>query len=90
MCKSGKIVSFFRSFVLRKSKEEYDEEMSKRLLLEEEVGSTSRGCSNKPMADSSVDQITASALSQQSSTAKVRHHRLQIRSVAQPNCVSSN
>lgn len=77
-------------FVLRKSKEEYDKEMSRRLLLEEEVGSTSRGCSNKPMADSSEAHNTTSALRQQSSTAKVTHHQPQIRSVAKPNCASSN
>uniref|UniRef100_A0A3Q3NNR6 Cilia- and flagella-associated protein 36 n=1 Tax=Labrus bergylta TaxID=56723 RepID=A0A3Q3NNR6_9LABR len=35
--------------VLKKSKEEYDEEMSRRLQLEEEVGSTSSSCSDKPV-----------------------------------------
>ncbi|XP_026209931.1 cilia- and flagella-associated protein 36 isoform X2 [Anabas testudineus] len=57
--------------VLKKSKEEYDEEMSRRLLVEEEVGSTSRGCCDKPVAESSEVQNTPSALRQQSSTAKV-------------------
>lgn len=70
--------SFFLScyFVLRKSKEEYDEEMSRRLLLEEEAGSTSRGCSDKPMAESGEAQNNTSAPSQQSNTAKVRHREL--------------
>lgn len=65
-------------FLLRKSKEEYDEEMSRRLLLEEEVGSTSArsSCSDKPMAESGEVQITTSAPSQQSNAAKVRHHEL--------------
>ncbi|XP_035519248.1 cilia- and flagella-associated protein 36 isoform X2 [Morone saxatilis] len=57
--------------VLKKSKEEYDEEMSRRLLLEGEVGSTSSSCSDKPMAESSEAQNTTSAPSQQSNTAKV-------------------
>ncbi|XP_039994847.1 cilia- and flagella-associated protein 36 isoform X3 [Xiphias gladius] len=57
--------------VLKKSKEEYDEEMSRRLLLEEEAGSTSRGCSDKPMAESGEAQNNTSAPSQQSNTAKV-------------------
>ncbi|XP_018550780.1 cilia- and flagella-associated protein 36 isoform X2 [Lates calcarifer] len=56
--------------VLKKSKEEYDEEMSRRLLLEEEVGSTSSICSNKPLAKSGEARNTISAPSQQSSTAK--------------------
>ncbi|XP_044069351.1 cilia- and flagella-associated protein 36 isoform X3 [Siniperca chuatsi] len=58
--------------VLRKSKEEYDEEMSRRLLSEEEVGSTSSSCSDKPMAESSEAQNTISAPSQQSNTAKAK------------------
>ncbi|XP_022608564.1 cilia- and flagella-associated protein 36 isoform X2 [Seriola dumerili] len=57
--------------VLKKSKEEYDEEMSRRLLLEEEVGSTSSGCSDKPMVESSEALITSSAPSQQRNIAKV-------------------
>lgn len=57
--------------VLKKSKEEYDEEMSRRLLLEEEVGSTSSSCSDKPMTEGSEAQNTTSAPSQQSITAKV-------------------
>lgn len=67
---------FFLSclFVCRKSKEEYDEEMSRRLLLETEVGSTSSGCSSKLMAECDEAKNTASALSQHISPAKVRHH----------------
>ncbi|XP_054455926.1 cilia- and flagella-associated protein 36 isoform X2 [Anoplopoma fimbria] len=56
--------------VLKKSKEEYDEEMSRRLLLEEEVGSASSSCSDKPMAESSEAQNTSTAPSQQSNPAK--------------------
>nr|XP_020453493.1 cilia- and flagella-associated protein 36 isoform X2 [Monopterus albus] len=48
--------------VLKKSKQEYDEEMSRRLLLDEEVGSTSSGYVEA--------QNTTSAPRQQSSTAK--------------------
>ncbi|XP_033468538.2 cilia- and flagella-associated protein 36 isoform X1 [Epinephelus lanceolatus] len=58
--------------VLKKSKEEYDEEMSRRLLLEEEVGSTSSSCSDKPMTEGSEAQNTTSAPSQQSITAKAK------------------
>lgn len=57
--------------VLKKSKEEYDEELSRRLLLEEAVGSTSSSCSDKPMTEGSEAQNTTSAPSQQSITAKV-------------------
>ncbi|XP_042357526.1 cilia- and flagella-associated protein 36 isoform X2 [Plectropomus leopardus] len=57
--------------VLRKSKEEYDEEMSRRLLLEEAVGSTSSSCTDKPTAESRESQNTTSAPSQQHNTAKV-------------------
>ncbi|XP_026165794.1 cilia- and flagella-associated protein 36 isoform X2 [Mastacembelus armatus] len=57
--------------VLKKSKEEYDEEMSKRLLLEEDVASTSMGCSDRPEAEQREAQNTTSAHGQQSSTAKV-------------------
>lgn len=57
--------------VLKKSKEEYDEEMSRRLLLDQEAGSTSSSCSDKPMAESSEAQNTSSAPCQQSNTAKV-------------------
>ncbi|XP_040906639.1 cilia- and flagella-associated protein 36 isoform X2 [Toxotes jaculatrix] len=57
--------------VLKKSKEEYDEEMSRRLLLEEEIGSTSSGCSDKSMVESSEAQNTISAPSQQSNAAKI-------------------
>ncbi|CAN9499612.1 unnamed protein product [Ophioblennius macclurei] len=57
--------------VLKKSKEEYDEEMSRRLLFEEELGSTSSGCSDKPMMEGGESQNTASAPSQQGNPAKV-------------------
>uniref|UniRef100_UPI0037E8711D cilia- and flagella-associated protein 36 isoform X2 n=1 Tax=Semicossyphus pulcher TaxID=241346 RepID=UPI0037E8711D len=57
--------------VLKKSKEEYEEEMSRRLLLDEEVGSTSSSCSDKPMAESRIAHNATSAPSQQSNTAKV-------------------
>lgn len=57
--------------VLKQSKEEYDEEMSRRLLLGEEVGSTSSSCSDKPIAVNSEAQNTSTAPSQQSSAAKV-------------------
>ncbi|XP_068575103.1 cilia- and flagella-associated protein 36 isoform X2 [Cebidichthys violaceus] len=57
--------------VLKKSKEEYDEEMSRRLLLGEEVGSTSSSCSDKPIAENSEAQNTSTAASQQSNAAKV-------------------
>ncbi|KAM7385352.1 hypothetical protein PAMP_001440 [Pampus punctatissimus] len=58
--------------VLKKSKEEYDEEMSRRLLLEEELGSTSSSCSDKPKAKSGVAQNTTAAHCQQSNTAKTK------------------
>lgn len=57
--------------VLKKSKEEYDEEMSRRLLLEKEVGSTSSGCSSKLMAECDEAKNTSSAFSQHISPAKV-------------------
>ncbi|XP_060896108.1 cilia- and flagella-associated protein 36 isoform X3 [Labrus mixtus] len=57
--------------VLKKSKEEYDEEMSRRLQLEEEVGSTSSSCSDKPMVESKEALNATSAPSQQINTAKV-------------------
>ncbi|KAM7408421.1 hypothetical protein PAMA_002239 [Pampus argenteus] len=57
--------------VLKKSKEEYDEEMSRRLLLEGELGSTSSSCSDKPKAKSGDAQNTTAASCQQSNTAKV-------------------
>uniref|UniRef100_A0A8C9YMG4 Cilia- and flagella-associated protein 36 n=1 Tax=Sander lucioperca TaxID=283035 RepID=A0A8C9YMG4_SANLU len=58
--------------VLRKSKEEYDEGMARKLLLEKEVGSTFSSCSDKPVAESSEAQNTTSAPSQQSNAAKVK------------------
>lgn len=58
--------------VLKKSKEEYDEEMSRRLRLEEEVGSTSSSCSDKPKAESREAHNAAPAPSQPSNTAKAK------------------
>nr|XP_020507456.1 cilia- and flagella-associated protein 36 isoform X3 [Labrus bergylta] len=58
--------------VLKKSKEEYDEEMSRRLQLEEEVGSTSSSCSDKPVVESKEALNATSAPSQQSNTAKAK------------------
>lgn len=57
--------------VLKKSKEEYDEEISRRLLLEEQIGSTSTSCSDKPVAESSETQNPKSAPNQQTNTPKV-------------------
>lgn len=57
--------------VLKKSKEEYDEEMSRRLLFEEEIGSTSSSCSDKPMTEGGESQNTTSAPSQHRNPAKV-------------------
>lgn len=48
--------------------------MSRRLLLEKEVGSTSSGCSDKLMAESNEAKNTSSALGQHINPAKVRHH----------------
>uniref|UniRef100_A0AAQ4P025 Cilia- and flagella-associated protein 36 n=1 Tax=Gasterosteus aculeatus aculeatus TaxID=481459 RepID=A0AAQ4P025_GASAC len=45
--------------VLKKSKEEYDEEMSRRELLDEDVGSASSSCSDKPTAENREAQITS-------------------------------
>ncbi|XP_054654406.1 cilia- and flagella-associated protein 36 isoform X2 [Dunckerocampus dactyliophorus] len=57
--------------VLKKSKEEYDEEMSLRLLLEEEQGSTSSSrCDNKPLGGSG-EAPKSSPASQESSSVKV-------------------
>uniref|UniRef100_A0A1A8MJF8 Cilia- and flagella-associated protein 36 n=1 Tax=Nothobranchius pienaari TaxID=704102 RepID=A0A1A8MJF8_9TELE len=56
--------------VLKKSREEYDEEMSKRLLLEEEVGSTSSSCSDKPIKERDDAEDTSSSPCQQSNTSK--------------------
>uniref|UniRef100_A0A1A8GQE1 Cilia- and flagella-associated protein 36 n=2 Tax=Nothobranchius korthausae TaxID=1143690 RepID=A0A1A8GQE1_9TELE len=56
--------------VLKKSREEYDEEMSKRLLLEEEVGSTSSSCSDKPIKERDDAEDASSSPFQQSSTSK--------------------
>ncbi|XP_034093686.1 cilia- and flagella-associated protein 36 isoform X2 [Gymnodraco acuticeps] len=53
--------------VLKKSKDEYDKEMSRRLLLEHKVGSSS----DKRLAESSEAQNTSSAASQPSGAAKL-------------------
>lgn len=58
--------------VLKKSKEEYDEEMSRRMRLEEEVGSTSSSCSDKPVVESREAHNATSAPSQQGITAKAK------------------
>lgn len=52
--------------------------MTRRLLLEEEVGSSSAfsSCSDKPPTESREAQNTTAAPSQQSITAKVRHLEL--------------
>ncbi|XP_055358639.1 cilia- and flagella-associated protein 36 isoform X2 [Betta splendens] len=55
--------------VLKQSKEEYDKEISMRLLLEEDTGSTSKG--DKPMAKNGDSQNPASPPGQQSTIAKV-------------------
>lgn len=52
--------------------------MSRRLLLEEDLGSTS-ACSSqpdKPAAESGEAQNTTSVRSQRGNCAKVRHHKL--------------
>uniref|UniRef100_G3P9P6 Cilia- and flagella-associated protein 36 n=1 Tax=Gasterosteus aculeatus aculeatus TaxID=481459 RepID=G3P9P6_GASAC len=59
--------------VLKKSKEEYDEEMSRRELLDEDVGSASSSCSDKPTAENREAQITSTAPRQLSNAGKVRH-----------------
>uniref|UniRef100_A0A3P9KU44 Cilia- and flagella-associated protein 36 n=1 Tax=Oryzias latipes TaxID=8090 RepID=A0A3P9KU44_ORYLA len=58
--------------VLKKSKEEYELEMSRRRLLEEEVGSTSSTCSDKAVGEHDEDKSPTSAHSQRSSASKVR------------------
>nr|XP_040034799.1 LOW QUALITY PROTEIN: cilia- and flagella-associated protein 36 [Gasterosteus aculeatus aculeatus] len=57
--------------VLKKSKEEYDEEMSRRELLDEDVGSASSSCSDKPTAENREAQITSTAPRQLSNAGKV-------------------
>lgn len=57
--------------VLKKSKEEYEEEMSIRMLLDEENGSTSSSSSDKPLRESSEVQMEASTSSQPDTVAKV-------------------
>ncbi|XP_034463884.1 cilia- and flagella-associated protein 36 isoform X3 [Hippoglossus hippoglossus] len=58
--------------VLKKSKEEYEEQMSRRQLFEEEVGSTSSDCSDRPVAESGRSQNTTSAPSQPRTNAKAK------------------
>lgn len=52
--------------------------MSRRLLLEEDLGSTSAGSSqpDKPAAESGEAQNTTSVRSQHGNCAKVRRHKL--------------
>lgn len=57
--------------VLKKSKEEYEEEMSIRMLLDEENGSTSSSSSDRALRESSEVQTEASSSSQQDTIAKV-------------------
>ncbi|KAM9365844.1 cilia- and flagella-associated protein 36 isoform 2-T2 [Pholidichthys leucotaenia] len=57
--------------VLKKSKEEFDEEMLQRRFFEEEVCSISRGCSDKPVEDIDEAQNTISTPSQENSPAKI-------------------
>uniref|UniRef100_A0A8C6TCA0 Cilia- and flagella-associated protein 36 n=1 Tax=Neogobius melanostomus TaxID=47308 RepID=A0A8C6TCA0_9GOBI len=57
--------------VLKKSKEEYEEELSIRMLLDEENGSTSSSSSDKLLRESSEVHIEASTSSQQDTVAKV-------------------
>lgn len=57
--------------VLKKSKEEYEEEMSIRMLLDEENGSTSSSSSDRPLRETSEVQTEASSSSQQDTIAKV-------------------
>lgn len=58
--------------VLKKSKEEYDEEMSMRMLLEEENASTSSSSSDKPFRENIEVQKEASTSSQQGTVAKAK------------------
>ncbi|XP_021436363.2 cilia- and flagella-associated protein 36 isoform X2 [Oncorhynchus mykiss] len=46
--------------VLKMSKDEYDQEMALRLQSEEEIGSTSRSCSDRPLLEAASIQTTAS------------------------------
>lgn len=52
-------------FIFRKSKEEYEKEMSRRLLFEGETGATSSSGTDEPRKASDDTQITALAPSQQ-------------------------
>ncbi|XP_034041632.1 cilia- and flagella-associated protein 36 isoform X3 [Thalassophryne amazonica] len=77
--------------VLKKSKEEYDEEMSRRVLFEEEVGSTSSSCSDRTIAESDSAPKSTFAGSQQNSTTKFVARPLQanIRSIRKANKTSA-
>ncbi|XP_035651485.1 cilia- and flagella-associated protein 36-like isoform X3 [Oncorhynchus keta] len=55
--------------VLKMSKDEYDQEMALRLQSEEEIGSTSRSFSDRPLLEAASIQTTAST--QQTNTTKV-------------------
>uniref|UniRef100_A0A674F0C5 Cilia- and flagella-associated protein 36 n=1 Tax=Salmo trutta TaxID=8032 RepID=A0A674F0C5_SALTR len=50
--------------VLRMSKDEYDQEMALRLQSEEEIGSTSRSCSDRPLLEADSIQTTVNSTSQ--------------------------
>uniref|UniRef100_A0A674F1E2 Cilia- and flagella-associated protein 36 n=1 Tax=Salmo trutta TaxID=8032 RepID=A0A674F1E2_SALTR len=71
--------------VLRMSKDEYDQEMALRLQSEEEIGSTSRSCSDRPLLEADSIQTTAST-QQTNTTNKVGNSGGQQPSVALVNC----
>lgn len=60
----------FFYFIFRQSKEEYDKEMSRRLLFEGETGATSSSDTDKTIKASGDSQITTLAPSQQSNPSK--------------------
>uniref|UniRef100_A0A8C8H4S5 Cilia- and flagella-associated protein 36 n=1 Tax=Oncorhynchus tshawytscha TaxID=74940 RepID=A0A8C8H4S5_ONCTS len=70
--------------VLKMSKDEYDQEMALRLQSEEEIGSTSRSCSDRPLLESASIQTTAST-QQTNTTNKVGNSGGQQPSVALVN-----
>lgn len=55
--------------VLKRSKEEYDKEMCRKLQLEEEIGSTSSSCSDRPVLEPA--NVQKPALTSQTNTTKV-------------------
>uniref|UniRef100_A0A4W5LRT4 Cilia- and flagella-associated protein 36 n=1 Tax=Hucho hucho TaxID=62062 RepID=A0A4W5LRT4_9TELE len=67
--------------VLKMSKDEYDQEMALRLQSEEEIGSTSRSCSNRPLLEAASIQTTTST-QQTNTTNKVGNSGGQQPSVA--------